>query len=99
MAAAPSGAIKWSAFVDDVLTKPELPVTVTYRAQVEVPDGGGVKQVQMTSACRIDTALMRADLEAAKFKPKDAVRPVFLEPECLPVTGPATAVGATHAKR
>ncbi len=80
---------KWGAFVDDVLSKPDLTVSVVYRANVELPSWRGVETVEMTAACRIDNAQMRADLVAAKFRPKDAARPVFLEPECLPAINAA----------
>lgn len=92
-----AGALKWGEFVDAVLSRPELPVSVTYRAKVERPDGSGVKIVEMNSACRIDTVQMRADLVAAKFKANDSSRPVFLEPECLPVQ--ATAAASTATKK
>ena len=86
--------LKWSTFVDGVLTKSELPVSVTYRAKVEFPDGSGVKLVEMTSACRINTAEMKKGLLDAKFKPGDPVKPVFLEPDCVAVPAPVTAAEA-----
>lgn len=95
MPTAPSGALTWRAFVDDLLAKPELAVSVTYRAKVELPDGGGVKLTEMTQSCRIDTQRMRADLVAAKFKPGENLKPVFLEPDCLPL-GAATAAAVKN---
>jgi TIR domain len=94
---ASSRAITWRTFVDDILSKPDVPVAVTYRASVEVPDWGGAKVVAMTQSCRIDTATVKADLLAAKFRPGDTVKPVFLEPDCLPVTGAAAAEAASGA--
>lgn len=85
------GAVTWGKFVNDVLTKADLPLTVTYRASIEGPDGSTIKETQMATTCRVDTVQLRAELEVAKFRPDDRVKPVFLQADCLPVPTPVTA--------
>ena len=59
---------------------------------VELPDWTGVKTVEMTQSCQIDTARMRTELEAAQFKAADTLKPVFVEPECIRVTVPPAVI-------
>ena len=81
-----SDATSWRSFVDTVLTSQDLTVAVTYRASVEVSEDAGPRRLDMRVDCRIDTREMRNEMEAAGFRAGANVKPVNLEPKCLPVS-------------
>ena len=94
-AAATAEAPSWRQFIEDLLSKPGLAVTASFRSTIEVSEDTGPKRLEMRADCGIDTEQLRLQLEKAGFRPGGDSKPTHIETDCLQApTVPTVAAGA-----
>ena len=72
------GAPSWRQVVNDIIRRPNLPITVRYEARVEAVGSPGAASRLLSVDCRIDTQRLNGQVKAQGYTADEDLKPYFL---------------------